>query len=235
MSSALGDTAQVAATLRRRLNGGLRQIAFFVVPSRHGFCWRWATSSPLCCSRTAMFTARRFALRLGDPRRAGRGPAGLHARPPLLLHLLRPARHAHAAALRRDPRLSDHRSGLRLRHPAAARWLGIDRAWGVAGLTGSAGVAGWVEFALLRRTLNRRIGSTGVPAALLARLWGSAALAAAGAWGSEACNRHGTPRPRRPTHPLRLRGPLSCSRTCLAWKNAPARSAAFCQARGHAR
>ncbi len=40
-----------------------------------------------------------------------------------------------------------------------------------------------MEFALLRRTLNRRIGSTGVPAAMLARLWGSAALAAAAAWG----------------------------------------------------
>ncbi len=31
--------------------------------------------------------------------------------------------------------------------------------FGVAGLTASAGVAGWVEFTLLRRTLNRRIDS----------------------------------------------------------------------------
>ena len=35
----------------------------------------------------------------------------------------------------------------------------------MAGLTASAGVAGWVEFALLRSALNRRIGVTGLPAA----------------------------------------------------------------------
>jgi putative peptidoglycan lipid II flippase len=62
------------------------------------------------------------------------------------------------------------------------RWLGIDPHWGAAGLTASAGVAGWVEFALLRRTLNARIGNTGVPASLLVRLWGAAAIAAAAGW-----------------------------------------------------
>jgi putative peptidoglycan lipid II flippase len=40
-----------------------------------------------------------------------------------------------------------------------------------------------VEFTLLRRTLNTRIGATGVPAALVARLWGAAAVGAAAAWG----------------------------------------------------
>jgi putative peptidoglycan lipid II flippase len=63
------------------------------------------------------------------------------------------------------------------------RLLGIDPHWGVAGLTASAGIAGWVEFAMLRRTLNARIGRTGLPASLVARLWLSAAAAAAVAWG----------------------------------------------------
>jgi putative peptidoglycan lipid II flippase len=63
------------------------------------------------------------------------------------------------------------------------RWLGIDPHWGAAGLTASAGVAGWVEFTLLRRTLNARIGATGVAATLIAKLWGSAAVGAAAAWG----------------------------------------------------
>ena len=63
------------------------------------------------------------------------------------------------------------------------RWLGIDPHWGAAGLTASAGVAGWVEFTLLRRTLNARIGATGVPAGLVGRLWGAAAVGAAAAWG----------------------------------------------------
>jgi putative peptidoglycan lipid II flippase len=39
-----------------------------------------------------------------------------------------------------------------------------------------------VEFMLLRRTLNRRIGHTGLPAALVAKLWGAALVAAAAAW-----------------------------------------------------
>ena len=37
MSSALGDQAEVAAQLRQRLDAGLRQIAFFVVPSAMAF------------------------------------------------------------------------------------------------------------------------------------------------------------------------------------------------------
>jgi putative peptidoglycan lipid II flippase len=39
-----------------------------------------------------------------------------------------------------------------------------------------------VEFALLRRALNRRIGRTGLPLAYSLRLWGAAAAAAAVAW-----------------------------------------------------
>jgi putative peptidoglycan lipid II flippase len=62
------------------------------------------------------------------------------------------------------------------------RWLGIEPRWGVAGLTASAGLAAWVEFTLLRRTLNARIGSTGLPASLVAKLWSSAAVAAAAGW-----------------------------------------------------
>jgi putative peptidoglycan lipid II flippase len=63
------------------------------------------------------------------------------------------------------------------------RWIGIDPKWGVAGLTASAGIAGWVEFTLLRRTLNARIGRTGLPGSLVARLWLAAAAAAGAAWG----------------------------------------------------
>ena len=66
--------------------------------------------------------------------------------------------------------------------PASRGGWALDRAWGAAGLTASAGVAGWVEFALLRRTLRARIGEAALPAPLLARLWLSALLAAAGGW-----------------------------------------------------
>jgi putative peptidoglycan lipid II flippase len=57
--------------------------------------------------------------------------------------------------------------------------LGIDARYGAAGLTASAGVAGWVEFWLLRRGIGRRIGEVHVPKGLLPRLWTSAALATA--------------------------------------------------------
>jgi putative peptidoglycan lipid II flippase len=60
--------------------------------------------------------------------------------------------------------------------------LGLDQRWGAAGLTVSAGLAGWIEFLLLRRSLNRRIGPSGLPASLGLRLWGAAVLAAAVAW-----------------------------------------------------
>jgi putative peptidoglycan lipid II flippase len=60
--------------------------------------------------------------------------------------------------------------------------LGIGASWGAAGLTASAGIAGWVEFLLLRRTLNARIGRTGLPPSLVWRLWLSALVAAATAF-----------------------------------------------------
>jgi putative peptidoglycan lipid II flippase len=63
------------------------------------------------------------------------------------------------------------------------RWLGIAPIWGTAGLTASAGFAGWIEFDLLRRSLNRRVGATGMRVATSARLWGSAIAAAAVTWG----------------------------------------------------
>jgi len=56
--------------------------------------------------------------------------------------------------------------------------LGLEQKWGVAGLTASAGIAGWIEYLLLRHTMNSRIGSTGVPAIYLFKLWGAAAVAA---------------------------------------------------------
>jgi putative peptidoglycan lipid II flippase len=57
--------------------------------------------------------------------------------------------------------------------------LGIAQKWGVAGLTVSAGIAGWVEFAMLRFALNNRIGWTGLSRSYLAQLWSLALGAAA--------------------------------------------------------
>jgi putative peptidoglycan lipid II flippase len=59
------------------------------------------------------------------------------------------------------------------------QWLGVDRRWGALGLTASAGVAGWVEFVLLRRSLRPRIGDVALGGAVQLKLWLSA-LGAAG-------------------------------------------------------
>jgi putative peptidoglycan lipid II flippase len=60
--------------------------------------------------------------------------------------------------------------------------LGFDARWGVAGLTASAGVSGWVEFFLLRRALAARIGAEPVEGLYLLRLWVAAVVAAGAAW-----------------------------------------------------
>src|SRR5580692_1266312 len=57
--------------------------------------------------------------------------------------------------------------------------LHLDPAWGLAGLPASAGVAGWIEFLLLRNSLRSRVGSFSVPGILLGRLWSAAAFSAA--------------------------------------------------------
>ena len=62
------------------------------------------------------------------------------------------------------------------------RLLGMAPQWGAAGLTASAGIAGWVEMLLLRHTLNARIGRTGLSAEYAGKLWASALVGAAVAW-----------------------------------------------------
>jgi putative peptidoglycan lipid II flippase len=61
--------------------------------------------------------------------------------------------------------------------------IGLDPKWGAAGLTASAGLAGWVEFALLRRKLNQRIGRTGLPLGYVSQLWLAALGGALVGWG----------------------------------------------------
>jgi putative peptidoglycan lipid II flippase len=61
------------------------------------------------------------------------------------------------------------------------RHLGIPLKWGAAGLTISAGLAGWVEFGLLRAALSRRLRFTAISISFLTRIWLVAMAAAAAA------------------------------------------------------
>ena len=66
---------------------------------------------------------------------------------------------------------------------AAGLWVPrafhLDSRLGAVGLTASAGVAGWIEYALLRRGVSARVGRAALPGGLLARLWGAAIIAGA--------------------------------------------------------
>lgn len=55
--------------------------------------------------------------------------------------------------------------------------LGLEASWGTVGLTSSAGLSGWVEFYLLRKSLNKKIGDTTLKISYQAKLWACAFLA----------------------------------------------------------
>jgi putative peptidoglycan lipid II flippase len=61
--------------------------------------------------------------------------------------------------------------------------LGIPARWGAAGITVASGLAGWVEYTLLRSALRSRLGIRPRMTSHILLLWGSAAVAALAAWG----------------------------------------------------
>jgi putative peptidoglycan lipid II flippase len=176
MSSAVGDEDEVAEELRRRLNAGLRQIAFFIVPSAMAFL---ALGDIIVgvLYRTGKFTDRDVLYVWGILAGSSIGLLAstlgrLYSSTYYALHDTRtPLRYAVLRII------SSIALGLLLAIflPPA---LGIDLRWGVIGLTAASGVAGWIEFFLLRRTLNRRIGQTGLPFSYISKLWLAAFLSA---------------------------------------------------------
>jgi putative peptidoglycan lipid II flippase len=60
--------------------------------------------------------------------------------------------------------------------------LGIDPKVGSGRIDCLGRYCGWIEFVLLRRSLNQRIGRTGLSSVYIAKLWFSALAGAAIAW-----------------------------------------------------
>jgi putative peptidoglycan lipid II flippase len=166
--------------LRSRLDAGLRQIAFFVVPSAMAFLtlgdvvagallqtgrftradtvyvWGILAGSAvglLASTLGRLYSSTYYALR------DTRTPLGYAVVRVVLTTVL----------------------GYLFAIPLP-RWLGIRSVWGAAGLTASAGLAGWVEMLMLRRTLNERIGRTGLRFDFIVKLWTAAGAGAAAAW-----------------------------------------------------
>jgi putative peptidoglycan lipid II flippase len=180
MSGAAGADASGAEAVRRRLDAGLRQIAFFVVPSavaflalgdviaaallqtgrfRHEdavYVWGILAGSAvglLASTLGRLYSSTYYALR--------------DTRTPLRYAIVRVVLTTVLGYLCAIP---------------LPRVLGVPALWGAAGLTASAGVSGWVEMLMLRHTLNGRIGRTGLPSGYVARLWMAALAGAGGGW-----------------------------------------------------
>ena len=161
LSSATGTEEEIAAILRRRLSAGLRRIAFFIIPSAVAFLllgdivaaaiyqggkfqrpdvelvWAVLAGSAvglLATSLGRLYSSAFYAL--------------LDTKTPLRFALIRVSLTAFLGVI----------CALLVPH-----WLGLGQKWGVAGLTASAGAAGWVEFVLLRRALAGRIGELPCP------------------------------------------------------------------------
>ena len=180
MSKAVGATEVVAESLRRSLDQGLRRISFFIVPSavaflafgdviaavlyqtgkfnRNDSIYVWiilAGSSVglLASTLGRLYSSTYYALQ--------------DTRTPLLFAVLRVVLTTILGYLFSIP---------------LPRLLGVDQKLGAAGLTISAGLAGWVEFLFLRRSMNRRIGRTGLSFSYTAKLWLGALAGVAIGW-----------------------------------------------------
>jgi Uncharacterized membrane protein, putative virulence factor len=180
MSRARGTTAEIGAYLRGRLSDGLDRIAYFIVPSAVAFLalgdlivllvfqsgkfqrgntiWVWqiligSTVGLLASTMGRLYSSTFYAMRdTKTPLRYAVVRVILTTALGYFFALVLP--------------------GL----------LGLDRKLGAAGLTASAGLAGWVEFYLLRREMDKRIGRTRLVPARMARLWGAALAGAAIPW-----------------------------------------------------
>lgn len=181
MSRALGAAAAVAETLRHRLDQGLQRISFFIVPSAVAFLalgdviaavlyqtgkftrddaiYVWiilagASVGLLASTLGRLYSSTYYALQ--------------DTRTPLLYAVLRVGLGSILGYF-----FSIHMPGI----------LGLDSKLGAAGLTVASGLAGWVEFVLLRNSLNKRIGRTGLALSYSAKLWLGALLGAGVGWG----------------------------------------------------
>jgi putative peptidoglycan lipid II flippase len=180
-SGASADKAERDAHLRARLEAGLRQISFFVIPT----CGIFLALGQVVAA--ALFETGRF--NRADSFYVWRilAGAGIGLLPGTLGRLYSSTFYA-IQDTRTPMRFAILRvlTGIALGFLLAVylpRHFGIEDAWGAPGLALAGSLAGWLEFLLLRRSLSRVVGRTVKDPALLSRLWGAAAVAALGSWG----------------------------------------------------
>ena len=177
LASATGSEEEIAAYLRERLSAGLRRIAFFIIPSAVAFL---LLGDVIAAAIYQSGKFHRSDVELVWAVLAG-SAVGL-----LATSLGRLYSSAFYALL--DPKTPLRFATIRVMLTAVLgviaalwlpQWLGLSQKWGVAGLTASAGIAGWVEFMLLRHALSKRIGKTPIAPSFTLRLWSVAISAGA--------------------------------------------------------
>jgi putative peptidoglycan lipid II flippase len=176
----LGSEPEVAGILRRRLTSSTERIGFFVVPSAMAFL---AFGDVIAA---AIFQSGRFTH--ADSLRVW----GILAGSAVGLVAATVGRlYSSAYYALRDTRTPLRYAVIRVILTTVlgylfalpfAKLIGHPD-WGTAGLTASYGISAWVEFVLLRRGMAQRIGEIGSARAYFAKLWVSAIVAAALAWG----------------------------------------------------
>jgi len=178
MSRALaGDEREVRIELSKRLAAAMRRMAFFVVPAAMSFFAFGDTLAGLLYQTgrfTHIDTIYVWALLVGSGVGLVASTSGRlcssafyalrDTRTPLRFAIVRVVLTIVLGYLSAFP---------------IPKLLHLDPRWGLAGLPASAGVAGWIEYLLLRGSLRSRVGAFSVPGMLLLRLWSAAAFSAA--------------------------------------------------------
>lgn len=168
------------AALQARLLRGMRRIVFLVVPSAVAF----ATIGHMLAA--ALFQGGRFAA--DDSLMVWSILAGSSLG---VLAATMGRLYSSAYYALRDTRSPLRYAAVRVGLNIGLGWfaalhlpalLGVEARWGAAGLTAAAGIAAWIEWWLLRRGLEARVGSVRVPASLLVRAWVAALVAAIASW-----------------------------------------------------
>ena len=177
MSRDTGSGTEAFERLRGRLNTALPRVAFFVVPSAVGFLVLGGAIVSVLLEGGAFTpddSMRTWAILGGSV--IGLVASALGRLYSSTFYALRDTRTPFWFALMRV--MLTGVLGYLFAFPLP-RALGLAPWTGAAGLTASAGIAGWLEFLFLRRAISARIGATGIGRAALARLWGASIVAGA--------------------------------------------------------
>jgi putative peptidoglycan lipid II flippase len=197
MSGVLRTGPDGAEAVRRRLDSGLRQIAFFVLPSAVAFLTLGDVIFGLLRSGRVTEADAVYVWGILAGSSIGLLASTLGRLYSSTYYALQDTRTPFRFALVRVALTSVLGYMFAFYVP---QWLNIGEMWGAAGLTVSSSIAGWFEMALLRRTLNARIGKTGLPPSFVLKLAVAAVAGAAVAWGVKLSL--------PPTHPIAAAVPI---------------------------